>query len=260
MSLSRIIWYYLFVAPHLLQTVLTYIAVRRGLFKRFPAFLLYTTYEAIQFPVSFFVVETYGLSGATYFHVFVVDFVVSAVLRFGIIYEVFKHLLSAYPAVRSSAAVFFRWVFALLLLASVILALSARGEGPSSPLKTLFVADRTVSIVQCGLIVGLFLFSSYLALSWNNRVFGIAFGLGIFTTVQMAATALNVQFPTVDRTTIDLLTMGTYHICVLLWMYYLLGPEKGPGFGRGRVEQGELEGPTQESIAALLRPGRLQSS
>ena len=41
------------------------------------------------------------------------------------------------------------------------------------------LVQRTLRILQCGQLVFLFLFSNYFRLSWRNRAFGIALGLGI---------------------------------------------------------------------------------
>jgi hypothetical protein len=44
-----------------------------------------------------------------------------------------------------------------------------------------------------------------------------------------------------ERTLLDFLNMATYHICVLIWLYYLLSPEKTPRPSVARLPEHNLE-------------------
>jgi hypothetical protein len=65
-------------------------------------------------------------------------------------------------------------------------------------------------------------------LNWDRLSFGMLLGLGISacehlaTWAFMANTALSVH----ERTLLDFLNMATYHVCVLIWFYYLIVPKK----------------------------------
>lgn len=226
MFFTRALWYYLFLAPHALQGVLVFVMVRRALVRKFPAFFVYTCAEVLLLPFLFLVQQTYGTSSAPYFRCFAAGMGASTVLRFGIIYEVFTGVFGLYPALQMLAKAAFRWIAVFLLLASAVLAFVAQGNGGERAMVVLDVMDRTVSIMQCGLVVALFVFSSYLAISWRNHFFGIALGLGIFASVELATAALRTEFALSGNHLLDLFTMGTYHICVLLWIYYLVVPER----------------------------------
>ena len=88
--------------------------------------------------------------------------------------------------------------------------------------------NRAIAMIQCGLLLLLFLFSSYLGLSWRSYVFGIATGLGIFSATQLAIAAVQAQSGLGDRFLADFVPMGIYHVCVLVWLFYLLAPEPVP--------------------------------
>ena len=85
----------------------------------------------------------------------------------------------------------------------------------------IHILDRTLSILQCGLLIALFFFSRYFSLSWRSPVFGIALGLGIFASVELAASAVLSQVGYSAHVWLDLVKMGTYHCCVVIWIFYL---------------------------------------
>jgi hypothetical protein len=73
----------------------------------------------------------------------------------------------------------------------------------------------------------LFSFGAYYKLSWEHRAFGIAVGFGVVACEHMAAWAIMASGAMLDkRHLLDLLNMATYHLCVLIWCYYLLVPQK----------------------------------
>jgi ABC-type transport system involved in multi-copper enzyme maturation permease subunit len=91
----------------------------------------------------------------------------------------------------------------------------------------IYVLSRTISLVQCGLLALLFLFSSHFRLSWRSYVLGIAVGLGTFSSVDLATAAIQVwSGPAAGiHVLLDFVTMGTYHCSVLIWLFYILAPE-----------------------------------
>jgi hypothetical protein len=84
-------------------------------------------------------------------------------------------------------------------------------------------------MVQCGLLLALLLFSRFLGLSWRRPAFGVALGLGVLTSVDLAYSALRAEFTSrVGAEFLNLLVTGTYLVCVLTWIGYLLAPELKP--------------------------------
>ena len=82
-----------------------------------------------------------------------------------------------------------------------------------------------MSVVQSGLWLLLIGFSSYFGLSWRSLAYGIAFGLGIFASVDLATEAMRVWTGPVAGYAFDFVSMATYHCCVVIWLVYLLAPE-----------------------------------
>lgn len=230
------LWYYLWVAPHILQGIILFAMVRLGLRRQFPMFFLYTAFEILQSILLLAVSHYVSYFGTVYFQVFAVGLALSTAIRFGVIYELFGHFFQRYPALSATGRVLFRAATLVLLLLAVGLAVSAPGNAPDRALTdapylslktTTFAADRAVMVLQCGLLVALFLFSRYFVLSWRSRAFGIALGLGAFASAELAIMAMRLYIPGTDEA-FDLPSMGIYHLCVLVWILYVARAEREP--------------------------------
>jgi hypothetical protein len=85
-----------------------------------------------------------------------------------------------------------------------------------------------VNVVQCGLIVFLFVFAAHFHLRWERRIFGITLGFGIVASTYLAHWALMADWLFGQKTyLLDFPIMAIYQVCVLIWFYYLLVPGKG---------------------------------
>jgi hypothetical protein len=223
--------YYLMVVPHLLLGVVLIGLLRNKVYRQFPIFLAYVVVEIVQFfAVLFPLVLMRATTGNTYAIGYSASLALSTLLRFGIIYEIFNHLFRNYKALNRFGRPMFRWAMVGLFLAAIAVAAYAGGNDFNHFIYVVRVLDRTASIMQCGLMLGLFLFSAYLGLSWRSHVFGIALGMGIFASVELAASAFLSQTGYTYTTYVNYVTMGTYHLCVLIWAFYLLAPERSPRY------------------------------
>jgi hypothetical protein len=225
MTLLRSVWYCLWVAPHILMGVVVFVMVRRRLDRQFPMFFLYAAFEILQFLVLFSVSQALGFVG-TYERLYSVGLALSTAIRFGVILELFTHFSRRYPALDGATRFLFRSATIVLLLLAVGLAVSAPGTGTSFLLNATYISDRTVSVLQSGLLISLFLFSRYFSLSWRSHAFGIALGLGIFASVELASSAVRLHLKVFGNTLVNLLTMATYSCCALIWLFYLVADEE----------------------------------
>lgn len=249
MPASRILWYYLWVAPHALQGIILFAMVRRGLHRQFPMFFLYTWFEILQSVLLLAVSHSVSYFGPVYFQVYAVGLALSTAVRFAVIYELFGHFFQRYPALRGAGRVLLRGATLVLLFVAVGLAVYAPGNVPEGALvnapyfslkTTTFAAERAVSVLQCGLLISLFLFSRYFALSWRSTAFGIALGLGTFASAELAITAMRLYLPA-DYKVLDLVSMGIYHLCVLVWILYVVRVEREPRFTVKTLPKCDLE-------------------
>src|SRR3954452_11601924 len=161
MPLLKLIWYYLWIAPHLLQIGIAGIMFRRKLIGLFPWFFAYTCFEVLEF-VLLFIADRFHTGAISYFGLYAVTAVISTILRFGIILEILRQLASNYAVLARVLKPFFRWVTIGLLVAALALAVYAGGDHSNRSWFVTNMLDRTALILQTGLVAGLFLFSRYL--------------------------------------------------------------------------------------------------
>jgi hypothetical protein len=226
MTPLRMLWYCLWFAPHILQGILFFDMVRRRLHRSFPMFFLYTAFEILQFGLLFAISRSNVHFGEGYLRVYSVGLALSTAIRFGVIHELFSHFFLRYPALTGTGRLLFRGATIILLLVAVGLAVSAPGSSENFLLNATYALDRTVSVLQCGLLISLFLFSRYFVLSWRSHAFGIALGLGIFASVELGTSAIWLRLGAFGNPAVNLLTMAVYYCCVLIWMLYLMEPEQ----------------------------------
>src|SRR6185369_1638758 len=130
MPLSRMLFYYLWVAPHLLLLGVTYALFRRRLAAVFPLFLAYTVLEVVHFAFLFTFSLVRYVSVDTYFYLYCVAFGLSTILRFGILLEIMGHLFKKYRFLETMGKPIFRWLTVGLLLVGLGLAVNAREVNP----------------------------------------------------------------------------------------------------------------------------------
>ena len=219
------LWYYLWIAPHVFQVAVMWVMVRRRLHRQFPLFFIYTVAEVFQAAALVSISARLGF-GTTYQQVFAGFLAVSTAARFGVIIEILNHVLKRYPAVDSTGRSFIRLSTVVLLAGAVLLAVVMPQTNSDFLLRATYSLDRSVTILQCGLLIALFIFSRYFSLSWSSLDFGLALGLGVFASVELATSAVWLHLGKFGNTSVNLFSMGVYHCCVLIWLFYVLKPEK----------------------------------
>jgi hypothetical protein len=77
--------------------------------------------------------------------------------------------------------------------------------------------ERSVEIVQGGLLLLLFALSSSLGLKWKQQAFGIALGFGVVTSVDLAAFTLRARLGVSSRDVLSLISSAGYNCALLVW-------------------------------------------
>jgi hypothetical protein len=219
----------LWISPHALLGIVAAIIWKRRLYHEFPCFFAYALYEIAKFVLMFALYSVPSVTGEQYACAYSATLLLSIALRFGVIEEVSRDLFRESQFLKAAAARSLLWVKGLLLVVGVLLAVYAPGDNSVRLTAGLSVVNRGVAMVQCGLLLSLLLFSRFLGLSWRRHAFGIALGLGILASVDLAVYAVHAEF-TSERWTefLNFLTTGTYLVCVSIWIAYLLAPELKP--------------------------------
>jgi hypothetical protein len=221
MSLARLTFYALWIAPVPLLALVAMVMRSRRLDRQFPAFFAYCLFGVLRTPILLFVFHR----TTAYFYCYYAAEVVSAVLGLAAIYEVFLSLFPGYDTDSRLAQSLFRWVGAALVVAAVIAAIAAPGSDENPLMAASLVVTRSVRMVQCGLLLFLFVASSYLGLSWRSHVLGVAVGFGLFVAAEMAAVAMRAQAGLISQDTFSFVKQAAYNCSVLVWLAYFLAPQ-----------------------------------
>lgn len=247
-SISNIIW----VVGGVGTLVALGVSYRRGLIRKFPAFSSYLAFHIIETVTAFVILNRFGRASWAYFYQYWILQAIGFGLRFAVIYEIFYHLLKPYEGLRRASTLVFRWVGVVLLVIAIGVAIAGPSNEPAWAVAGAVVAERSINVVQCGLLVLLFLFASYFALTWRNYVFGIALGFGVIAAVELLASALATQSALFASGVFNLLPRISYDLAVIIWVAYLVSPEPS------RIElkalpQHDLEKWNQELLQLLQR-------
>ncbi len=227
MTVPRWLFFYLWVAPHVLLAVLAIVMIQRRLFRQFPAFFIYTVYEVLQFVALFTLDRIDSVSQDQWGTAELVGRTGSMILRFAVVHEIFNHVFETYPALKAFGGVLFRWATVVLMIIAVTMVGYSSGTELDRFTVVYTILDRAVSIVQCGLLVLLVLLARFLSFPWKSYAFGIALGLGLFASVNLGISAIKAQYGlTFAYGIMDPISMATYHCCVLFWIVSLLRPER----------------------------------
>src|SRR5580692_6726336 len=222
----------LWCAQPILQSVLAVVLWRRKLHKQFPVFFVFLLVQVANFAVIFPLYSTgnYNL----YFTPFWLGEAVNAVLGFKVIHEIFLDVFRPYHTLKDLGTLLFKWAGVVMLLVSVVVAFSNSFD--ESPLiHALSTLQRSVRVVQFGLILFLLLFSRFLGVSRKQVSFGISLGFGLFAGVELLLIALSsggfVQLDQMNR-----INMITYLLAITVWLGYSLSREAVREAGTNRLQ------------------------
>jgi len=227
--LSRL-WHVIWILRVGLEAILLMILVRRRFYEQFPVFSLFTAWAVIQGAT--LLAMDRGASGESYYQTYVVGAVGGAILSFGVVYELYRRILRDYPLLSAVGNSLYRWAVLLLVATGLLLAWAAPAAGEGKLIATFYILQRTARLLQCGLLVFLFVFARSFNLSWRDRAFGIALGFGITATVSLANATIRSQIetisPTQSKDILNLISQVSDAVAAGIWIAYALA-RKGAG-------------------------------
>jgi hypothetical protein len=222
------LWHYLWLAPHAFQVVLAVFMVRRQLVREFPVFFIYTLFEIVGESTLFILDHAAAVSNLQYWYAHWVVSVISIGLRFAVMSEIFSSVFRRYTGLQGLGRIVFRWATVVLLLAAIVIAARAPEDGTLHLFSRVHVLDLAVDMMQGGLWLLLLCFSFYFGVSWRGFAYGVAFGFGVFSAVDLASETLRAWTGPEAGYAFDFVAMATYHCCVLVWLLYVFVPEPAP--------------------------------
>lgn len=216
----HVIDYVLWCITPVLMTVIAACMYHRRLYKEFPYFFNYVIFQVIAFLIEF-PLHTW----VNYYYVYWTVQALSVVVSFAVLSEIFRDAFRPYEALRDLSVILFRWcALVVLLLAGMWAVTSWRGNQSDNITNAIYLVDRSVRMMQCGLVLFMLLFSEYLGISRRNVLFGIAVGFGFFAAVNMLVmTALSHQ-SYLSKASLSRISAGAYTASMLVWLAYSAFP------------------------------------
>jgi hypothetical protein len=223
-----LLWHYLWVAPDLLLLLLAALMWRREHHKQYPIFLIFAVATATGSFAVYAADVIPSVSGNTFWHIAWASLLVDALVKFALLGEIFSRVFGLYPSLAKLGKSFITGVGVVLVFLATLAAAGTPKDNINLIVSGAHLLEQTIYLIECGLILFLFVFAAYFKLAWSRSAFGITLGLGVSASVHLATWALmaNGKFPAQYRIFLDFLNMAAYHVSVLIWFYYLLIPGK----------------------------------
>ncbi len=212
----QLLEYVLWLSAPVLQAAVLYFMYRRQLHKEYPYFFNYTILQILT--VAFLAVVR-PISYTTYYFGYWVTISLSILLSFAVLQEIFTDAFRPFEALRDLSVILFRWSALVVLLVAGMSAISSVHTNQVDAItSTIFLVERNVRVMQCGLVFFLLLFSEYLGISRRHILFGIALGFGFFAAISMLVVTAIPHTTIIKRSTLNELNSGAYVISCLIWL------------------------------------------
>jgi hypothetical protein len=235
----KILYYALWIAQPVFQTVIAIAMFRRGQHRAFKFFFAYIITQIMSFAVVF---STFKFYYPATFYVSWISIAVSVALGFMVIHEAFLDVFRPFHTLRDLGTVLFKWAGLVMLLVAGVVSVSTSSTETAAWVQAIMTAQRCVRIIQVGMVLFLLFFARYLGVSRRQHSFGIALGFGTFAIVELALIA-SWTGDHLGNIALNLVNMSAYNATLLVWLGYTLA-----------------KSPAREAASTLLRPQRWEQS
>jgi len=245
--------YLLWVTGEILLVMACAAILRRRLAYQFPVFFVYAAFHVLRTVVLFTIhllQLQHRMSYADYFYAYWMTQAVSIVLGFAVIHEIYCGVFQHYDALRRLGGILFACAGIAVLVLAVWTASAPGAE--TGIVGVVLLLERSVRLMQCGLVLFLFLAAFYFGLPWQNYRFGIALGFGVFASIELAAVAVHWQIGESVAAACSQINSAAYSSGVMIWLCYLLAPKPALQYA-GVVQHNDLEKWNQALLEILER-------
>jgi hypothetical protein len=142
-------------------------------------------------------------------------------LEFFVIYELVVSALKSYSALIDLGKMLFTWALVFLTIVAAITALSTVGTHQSRLEAAAAVIERSLRLIECGILMLFFFFEKRLQLPWRNWSVSLALGLGLTSAVDLISSYVRIRLPH-QTNQIDCLYSLVFLGVMSFWTYSLL--------------------------------------
>jgi hypothetical protein len=206
-----------------LQVMIVAVIIWRRLFLNARFFFAYVVWQT--FSVACMYVAMHKLPPPYYFYTYWSNDAIDVLLAMAILVEIFNGIFAPYEGIRHLARILFISAAAILTSTSAVFLFFHHAEYTVPILTFVMVTERSVRILQLGLILALFAITRYLHLRWKNYLFGIALGFGFYAVTVLAVLVVRMTYGQSVMAISNLLEGTGYCVAVLIWATYTLQPD-----------------------------------
>lgn len=215
------LWHYLWLAPNILGVILVVCLWGKPVRKRHPFFIVYLLFVAAEQFCLYWMDVSPAFSAVAWWKAFWVGAIIEALLKFAVIAELLKQLLHPWPSIANVGRNVTSVAGVILVFAAAIVAAYAVPDAHWL-VTGGHVLQQTIYLAQAGLILSIFAFAAYFRIPWDRTAFAIAIGYGLVWCEHLAIWALIAAGIVRNRDWTEFANMATFHLCILVWFYYLV--------------------------------------
>ena len=226
MQQFQLVDYIPWIGSVIVEVFVVAIMLNRKLAHRFPIFFLSVAYAVLrQAGLAAITYEGPRAYGLVYWLTIPIEYVIA----FGVMLEAFRYSLGADPKIPAKT------LRTMAIVATLFVSLSAflllHPDIPISNLRGLILTlDRSIGLLRCGMLLFIWAFARKLGISWKHHVWGIVFGLGIYSGVGLIAAAIHATTGDLCGDWLSRSVHFSYFAATIIWAVYLWRPEpqRGP--------------------------------
>ena len=236
---------WIWLLPQAVQIAILAVMIARKLHRVYAAFFSYMAFHVVRSAALYSIAHS-GMADPQRYRVYFYTYwslqCIDTILAFIVVAELYFELFHQYDGLRQLGLVLFRWAGVVLAILAILATAAAGADAADTVMRAALFLDRSFCIVQCGLLVFLFLFSNYFALNWRQQALGIALGFGIQVTVYLAVLSYRAEIGEVPAMTqgLNAVIRLSYDAALLIWIAYLALPVREHQSSAQTMPSGDL--------------------
>src|SRR5947207_9727732 len=195
------------------EAIVVAIMLKQRLVRRFPLFFVSLTYDLLRQIV---LAAVLSQSPKAYPCAYWISIPAEYTIAFGVMLEAFRHLVRANHELPPKAL---RSLFiATALLVGLATFLVIHPDIPTDNLTGMVLTlDRSLELLRCGVLLFMWTCAVGLGLSWKHHVWGIVFGLGMYSGVSLIVAALHATTGTMCGDWLAPIPHFSYLATTIIW-------------------------------------------
>ena len=222
---SELIW----IASPILQLLCVFLLFKRKLLPQFKFLASFFVFITIKAGVLFLCYHYSSAQSWTYYSAYWVATAMQDVFMIAVLYELFCAAFKPFAGLQDLAKVVFKWAAASIFFIGFLVFTSipsTQGMKFNWLILGVYDFERIVRVMECALLMFLFIGSSHLGVSKKNRVFGFALGFGVDAFFQLLVFSAMVTSHVSGLHRLGEILPVVYFASLLIWVAYLVQPER----------------------------------